>query len=74
MYDDEDDQPIMMKKPVSLRTVSWSENIEETELDIPGTPRTPRTSTTKGIARQSIDVLQSREVPIGSKTYRRYPS
>ncbi|KAH0948727.1 hypothetical protein HN011_010174 [Eciton burchellii] len=48
MYDDEDDQPIMMKKPVSLRTVSWSENIEETELDIPGTPRTPRTSTTKG--------------------------
>lgn len=51
MYDPEDDidpRGIMIKKPGPLRTVSWSENVEETELDIPGTPRTPRTSTTPG--------------------------
>lgn len=49
MYEGEDDKPIMIKKPLPLRTVSWSDNIEETDLDVPGTPRTPRTSTTKGI-------------------------
>lgn len=48
MYDGEDEKGIMIKKPVPLRTVSWSENVEEAELDIPGTPRTPRTSTTPG--------------------------
>ncbi|XP_011135768.1 GTP cyclohydrolase 1 isoform X1 [Harpegnathos saltator] len=48
MYDGEDEKGIMIKKPGPLRTVSWSENVEETELDIPGTPRTPRTSTTPG--------------------------
>ncbi|XP_029169228.1 saccharopine dehydrogenase-like oxidoreductase [Nylanderia fulva] len=48
MYDGDDDKPIMIKKPLPLRTVSWSDNIEETDLDVPGTPRTPRTSTTKG--------------------------
>lgn len=48
MYDDEDDKPIMIKKPLPLKTVSWSDSIEESDLDVPGTPRTPRTSTTKG--------------------------
>lgn len=48
MYDGEDDNSIVIKKPLPLRTVSWSDNIEETDLDVPGTPRTPRTSTTKG--------------------------
>lgn len=38
-----------VKKPGPLRNVSWSENVEASELDIPGTPRTPRTSTTPGI-------------------------
>ncbi|EGI66343.1 GTP cyclohydrolase 1 [Acromyrmex echinatior] len=47
MYDGEDDNSII-KKPLPLRAVSWSDNIEETDLDVPGTPRTPRTSTTKG--------------------------
>lgn len=37
------------KKPGPLRSVTWSENVDETELEIPGTPRTPRTSTTPGI-------------------------
>ena len=49
MYDGEDDNSII-KKPLPLRAVSWSDNIEETDLDVPGTPRTPRTSTTKGTA------------------------
>jgi len=49
MYDGEDDNSIMIKKPLPLRAVSWSDNIEDTDLDVPGTPRTPRTSTTKGI-------------------------
>lgn len=35
-----------------LRTVSWNENVEESDLEIPGTPRTPRTSTTPGIDNQ----------------------
>ncbi|XP_071449905.1 GTP cyclohydrolase 1-like isoform X1 [Hetaerina americana] len=30
------------------RTVSWSESIDESELEVPGTPHTPRTSTTPG--------------------------
>lgn len=34
--------------PVKLRTVSWQEDVD-TDLEIPGTPRTPRTSTTPGI-------------------------
>ncbi|XP_034936717.1 saccharopine dehydrogenase-like oxidoreductase [Chelonus insularis] len=37
-----------LKKPPSLRTVTWSESVDETDLDVPGTPRTPRTSTTPG--------------------------
>jgi len=49
MYDGEDDNSII-KKSLPLRAVSWSDNIEETDLNVPGTPRTPRTSTTKGIA------------------------
>lgn len=48
IYDDED-KHTMIKKPGPLRTVSWSENVEESNLDVPGTPRTPRTSTTPGI-------------------------
>ncbi|XP_012338754.2 saccharopine dehydrogenase-like oxidoreductase [Apis florea] len=47
IYDDED-KHTMIKKPGPLRTVSWSENVEESNLDVPGTPRTPRTSTTPG--------------------------
>lgn len=35
-----------MKKPGPLRT--WNDNADETDLEVPGTPRTPRTSTTPG--------------------------
>lgn len=31
-----------------LRTVSWSESLDENELNVPGTPKGPRTSTTPG--------------------------
>lgn len=48
MYDNEEDRK-MIKKPGPLRAVSWSESVEECNLDVPGTPRTPRTSTTPGI-------------------------
>lgn len=37
------------KKPGPLRNVTWSENVDETDLEVPGTPRTPRTSKTPGI-------------------------
>lgn len=36
------------KVPPPVRTVSWSENVSQEDLDVPGTPRTPRTSTTPG--------------------------
>ncbi|CAD6201362.1 GSCOCG00000165001-RA-CDS [Cotesia congregata] len=36
------------KKPGPLRNVTWSENVDETDLEVPGTPRTPRTSKTPG--------------------------
>lgn len=49
IYDNEDGHKMVMKKPGPLRTVSWTENVEESNLDVPGTPRTPRTSTTPGI-------------------------
>jgi GTP cyclohydrolase IA len=31
-----------------LRTVSWSESLDEGDLEVPGTPKGPRTSTTPG--------------------------
>ena len=49
IYGGKDDSADVIKKPGPLRNVSWSENVEDSELDIPGTPRTPRTSTTPGI-------------------------
>lgn len=36
------------KIPPPVRTISWSENVSQEDLDVPGTPRTPRTSTTPG--------------------------
>lgn len=54
IYDDEDKHTMMIKKPGPLRTVSWSENVEESNLDVPGTPRTPRTSTTPGIVSEKL--------------------
>lgn len=36
------------KIPPPVRTISWSDNVSQEELEIPGTPRTPRTSTTPG--------------------------
>lgn len=73
LYDNEDDKPIMIKKPLPLRTVSWSDNIEESDLDVPGTPRTPRTSTTKGIAiRNSWKSIElSRESHYGTFEHQR---
>lgn len=38
----------MKKIPPPLRTISWSENVSHEDLEIPGTPKTPRTSTTPG--------------------------
>lgn len=37
----------MIKKPKPLICKSWSENYEDVE--VPGTPKTPRTSTTPGM-------------------------
>ena len=48
IYDGEDDRAMVIKKPAPLRTVSWLDNVEDSNLDVPGTPRTPRTSTTPG--------------------------
>jgi hypothetical protein len=36
--------------PAQLRSISWNEDGGDNELDVPGTPRTPRTSTTPGKA------------------------
>lgn len=36
------------KIPLSVRTISWSESMNQDDLEVPGTPRTPRTSTTPG--------------------------
>ena len=36
--------------PAQLRSVAWNEDVGDSELDVPGTPRTPRTSTTPGKA------------------------
>lgn len=41
-------QSQVAKKPGPLRTVSWNETVSEGDFEIPGTPRTPRTSTTPG--------------------------
>lgn len=49
IYDGEDDRAMMIKKPGPMRTVSWTENVEESSLDVPGTLKSPRTSTTPGI-------------------------
>lgn len=51
--DNDKQKQSIVKKPAPLRTVSWNEAVEESELDIPGTPRTPRTSTTPGILKIS---------------------
>lgn len=40
-------QDLKKGPPAKLRSVSWQENIED-DLEVPGTPRTPRTSTTPG--------------------------
>lgn len=39
--------------PAQLRSVSWNED-GDSELDVPGTPRTPRTSTTPGKATRTV--------------------
>lgn len=39
----------VLKKAMRGRTISWQEEAQETEIDVPGTPKTPRTSTTPGI-------------------------
>jgi hypothetical protein len=36
-----------------LRTVSWSESLDEGDLEVPGTPKGPRTSTTPGTPYES---------------------
>ena len=47
MYDGNDDANII-KKPVPLRSISWTES-EGSDLNVPGTPRTPRTQRTPGL-------------------------
>ncbi|KAG8261180.1 hypothetical protein J6590_079320 [Homalodisca vitripennis] len=39
----------MLKKAMRSRTKSWQEEAQETDIEVPGTPKTPRTSTTPGI-------------------------
>lgn len=43
--------------PLTTRTVSWSENTND-DIEIPGTPKTPRTSTTPGNNVHSIFIIQ----------------
>ncbi|XP_046675748.1 GTP cyclohydrolase 1 isoform X1 [Homalodisca vitripennis] len=38
----------MLKKAMRSRTKSWQEEAQETDIEVPGTPKTPRTSTTPG--------------------------
>lgn len=42
-------QPLV--RPAPLRTVSWNETVAAGDFEIPGTPKTPRTSTTPGTLR-----------------------
>lgn len=37
------------KKPRPVLARTWSENYEIQDVEVPGTPKTPRTSTTPGI-------------------------
>lgn len=37
------------KKPRPVLARTWSENYEIQDIEVPGTPKTPRTSTTPGI-------------------------
>lgn len=43
---EEENNVLVVKKPGPLRT--WNENTAESDLEVPGTPRTPRTSKTPG--------------------------
>lgn len=52
IYGGKDDSTGVIKKPAALRNVSWSENVEDSEIEVPGSPRTPRTSTTPGIVQR----------------------
>lgn len=36
------------KIPFSLRSLHWSESMNHEDIDVPNSPRTPRTSTTPG--------------------------
>ena len=47
--DETKSQKPQQQRPGPLRTVSWNETIAEGDFEIPGTPKTPRTSTTPGI-------------------------
>ncbi|KAL1123818.1 hypothetical protein AAG570_001589 [Ranatra chinensis] len=37
-------------RPPRIRTVSWQEEVAECDIEAPGTPKTPRTSTTPALA------------------------
>jgi len=39
----------MLKKAMRNRTKSWQEEAQEADIEVPGTPKAPRTSTTPGI-------------------------
>lgn len=40
---------VKAKKPRPVLSRTWSESYEKQDIEIPGTPKTPRTSTTPGI-------------------------
>lgn len=48
------------KKPKPLLCRAWSENCQE--VDIPGTPKTPRTSTTPGRKKTFKILLEKRKI------------
>jgi len=54
-----------------LRTVSWSESLDESELDVPGTPRGPRTTTTPGTI-PSTTLQKSRLLPFPTKIFNNF--
>lgn len=45
------------KKPRPVLTRTWSENYEIQDVEVPGTPKTPRTSTTPGIVIWSVKII-----------------
>lgn len=49
-----------IQRPVLART--WSENYDLTDIEVPGTPKTPRTSTTPGRIIQEKNTIRNQKI------------